>query len=289
MGINIPSRVLFILCSIIILVTNQATTAQRFLYSSCRNGRGNYTTNSTYQANLDYLLSNIVPSKDDNIGSYGFYNSSYGENSDQVHAIGLCRGDIKLDSCRRCLNDSIHMIREVCPNKKEAIGMYEVCMLRYSNRSIFGLMETFPRYWRASGINVSSNVDEFFQELRALLNSLKSRASTASGTLQNFATGNVTTPSFQSIYALVQCTPDLSQKDCNNCFDELFTVIPECCIGKIGGRVLGPSCNFRYESKLFYEPIKDVVAAPLAPPPLPTNTTATKGTFRFFILFFLGL
>ena len=284
MAIKIPSRIFFtILCSILIIfVSNRASsTAQPFLYYSCRNSIGNYTTNSTYESNLNHLLSNIVPSNDNYNASYGFYNSSYGENSDKVHAIGHCRGDIKPDACHKCLNDSIHVIREVCPNKMEAIGMYPLCMLRYSNRSIFSRSENFPRYWRANGLNVSTNVDVFFEELRALLNSLKNQAVAAFP--RKFATGNVTTPDFQAIYALVQCTPDLSRQQCNNCLDEVFKVIPECCTGKIGGRVLSPSCNFRYETGLFYEPIEDVVATTLSPPvspvpssPLPTNSTISS-------------
>ncbi|XP_062087467.1 cysteine-rich receptor-like protein kinase 26 [Humulus lupulus] len=287
----IRSSTFFNLCSILIIfLSNEAATisiaeiTQPFLYYSCRNERGNYTTNSTYQANLDRLLSNIVPSKDNNGNyGYGFYNSSYGENSNQVHAIGFCRGDVKLDSCRSCLNDSIHLITEVCPNKKEAIGMYTLCMLRYSDRNIFGGgVERFPRYWRANGRNVSSsNVDEFFQDLRALLNSLKSRATAASsGFLRRFATGNATAAGFKTLYALVQCTPDLSSRDCNNCLDGVFEVMPECCSSKVGGRVLNPSCNFRYETFLFYDRVEDVVTAPASPlvlpPPPPTNSTITS-------------
>jgi hypothetical protein len=59
---------------------------------------------------------------------------------------------------------------------------------------------------------------------------------------------------FETIYGLVQCTPDLSLQDCNRCLDAAISEIPSCCINKIGDRVVKPSCIIRYESYLFYDP-----------------------------------
>jgi len=55
---------------------------------------------------------------------YGFYNSSYGQNSDKVYAIGFCRGDVhvNLDDCRGCLNITTSLLKKHCPNQKETIG-----------------------------------------------------------------------------------------------------------------------------------------------------------------------
>jgi len=66
--------------------------------------------------------------------------SSYGINTDKVNAIGLCRGDVKLNDCQNCLKNSTVLLTQHFQNRKEAIGWYddEKCMfLRYSNRSIF--------------------------------------------------------------------------------------------------------------------------------------------------------
>ncbi|VVA37057.1 PREDICTED: cysteine-rich [Prunus dulcis] len=91
--------------------------------------------------------------------SYGFYNSSYGgENSnDQIYATGLCRGDIATDAYRRCLNDSTFELRRLCPNQKEALGFYDNCMLRCSNESIYGIMQTRPLLYFMSMNNISTS------------------------------------------------------------------------------------------------------------------------------------
>ena len=80
-------------------------------------------------------------------------------------------------------------------------------------------------------------------------------------------------PNFQTLNALVQCTPDLCQQDCNDCLTGAFGDIPSCCDGKQGGRVVRPSCNFQYEVYRFYDP----VAPPPPPPPslLPSFASST--------------
>ena len=101
--------------------------------------------------------------------------------------------------------------------------------------------------------NISANyVDQFNDDLRSLLESLRSQA-VAGGSLRKFAAaGNTTAPNFQTLYAVVQCTPDLSEEDCNSCLVGAFQNIPQCCDGKQGGRVVTPSCNIRFELFPFY-------------------------------------
>ncbi|KAI4298608.1 hypothetical protein L6164_032145 [Bauhinia variegata] len=88
-------RLLSFCCFFGILIS-QATAQQSLLHNSCMNENGNYTANSTYQTNLNTLLSNLSSNTQTD---YGFYNFSLGENSDQVNATGLCSGDIKPDVC----------------------------------------------------------------------------------------------------------------------------------------------------------------------------------------------
>ncbi|EXB38211.1 Cysteine-rich receptor-like protein kinase 29 [Morus notabilis] len=264
------SVVIFFIHFQILLIT-QAIAQPDFLYHFCENHKGNYPRNSTYESNLNHLLS-ILPSQGGN--GYGFYYLPYGNSSNQVYAIGLCRGDANPDVCVSCLNNATQRLPQNCPNQKEAVGWYDYCMLRYSNRSMFGVMETSLKVYLWNTQNVSSNVDEFFSDLRTLLDGLKNRAASGSS-LRKFATGNASAPDFQTLYALVQCTPDLSKQDCNNCLDDAFDDIPTCCDNKIGGRVIGTNCNFRYEIRLFYNQTDD---APLASSPPPsTNATTTTG------------
>ncbi|XP_020233065.1 putative receptor-like protein kinase At4g00960 [Cajanus cajan] len=233
------------------------------------NDKGNYTANSPYKTNLNTLLSNI--SSNTNI-DYGFYNFSQGQNSDKVNAIGMCRGDVKPDACRSCLNDSRVLLTERCPNQKEAIGWYDNCMLRYSNRSIFETMEPAPTYFLWSPNN-ATDMDQFNEALRGLVDSLRSKA--ASGdSLKKYAAGSAAGPSFQTIFALLQCTPDLSEQQCNDCLVRAISDISSCCAGYTNGRIGKPSCNLRFDTSPFYDSSAD--ASP-SPPPSDTNTPPSEG------------
>ncbi|KAL1342750.1 cysteine-rich receptor-like protein kinase 26 [Arachis hypogaea] len=258
------SRMLLFLCILIILLP-QPKAQPNFLYSFCIDDNGNYTANSPYSRNLNTLLSNLSSNKNIN---YGFYNFSYGEDNDRVNAIGLCRGDVKQNDCLSCLNDSRVLLTRLCPNQKEAIGWYDKCMLRYSNRSsIFNRMEANPSFSMRNSGN-ATDVDEFNKVLDTLLNDLIGKA--ASGNSERkFAASSSKGPGFQTVYGLVQCTPDLSQQDCYACLIQAITEIPQCCDSKKGGRILEPSCNFRYEIYPFYD------LANVTPPPAPAPDSAT--------------
>ena len=84
-------------------------------------------------------------------------------------------------------------------------------MLRYSNRfSIFGIAETEPYFAWSNPNKVSTNyLDKFNDALRTLLEKLRSEAK-AGDSFRKYAAGNAILPDFMTLYALVQCTPNLS-------------------------------------------------------------------------------
>ncbi|XP_060195883.1 cysteine-rich receptor-like protein kinase 10 isoform X2 [Lycium barbarum] len=206
-----------------------------------------YTEKSTYHKNLISLLSSLSKK----IDKYGFYNASIGQNSDMVSAIVLCRGDVDLEGCRSCVSDIAQVLVRSCPNKTEAFGGYDDCMLQYSsNRSIIGARSfSTPLYmWNTED---ASRHKEFNQTLIKLLDNLRDLAA-AAGRFRKYASGNVTGPKSQPIFAFVQCTPDLSPQNCSDCLTEAYGDLPECpCYNMRGGRIIGARCNFRYESYNF--------------------------------------
>ncbi|KAK2452476.1 putative receptor protein kinase [Trifolium repens] len=141
-------------------------------------------------------------------------------------------------------------------------------MLRYSDRSIFGSLETGPAYYANNMLN-ATDLNEFNQVVRNLLDNLTNKASSGDSSLK-YAADSARGPNDQTIYGLVQCTPDLSESDCNSCLVQSIARIPiDCCKDKIGGRVVRPSCNMRFETSfLFYDPIATPPPPP-PPPPLP--------------------
>ncbi|KAL2324312.1 hypothetical protein Fmac_023370 [Flemingia macrophylla] len=271
-------RTLFFVCCL--LITNFISQAsadnntQNYHYFCDHiNDRGNYTADSTYHTNLNTLLSTLTSNT---LINYGFYNFTNGENTDKVYAIGLCRGDVKPDECRKCLEYSRANLTQLCPNRKEAIGWYEdeKCMLRYSDRSIFSLMEVGPAYFAWSSLNATTQVEQFNKVVKDLLDGLRSKA--ALGDSQSkYATGYATAPDNKTIYGLLQCTPDLSGQGCDNCLLQSIKEAFNCCSSRIGARIVRPSCNLRYEtSSAFYGPPAYVTS----PSPSPSPSTVTYNT-----------
>ena len=240
----VSPSLIFSECLIFILIP-QATTQPSFICHTCSPGLGNYTTNSTYAANLNHVFSSL--SSNTAIDN-GFYPSSYGQDPDKVYAIGLCRGDLNQDVCRSCLNDSTLALTQLCPNQKEAIGWFDNCTLRFSNHSTFGSEDDIPSCYRYNRNNVS-DVDGYGKAVKSLLDSMISEAASSN---RKFATKTSVAPDLSKLYGFVQCTPDLSEQQCNNCLEMTSSQLPLYSIGKGGGRFYTPSCNFRFDTYLFF-------------------------------------
>ncbi|KAG2401385.1 hypothetical protein LR48_Vigan02g233000 [Vigna angularis] len=268
---QLSPRLLYFLFSLLITnsisqVTADNTTQNFHYFCDHDNDRGYYTANSTYHTNLNTLLSTLVSNKEI---YYGFYNFTNGENTDKVYAIGVCRGDVEPENCRTCLNGSRTNLTELCPNRKEAIGWYEdeQCMLRYSDRNIFGLMEIGPAFYANNDKN-ASDLDEFNEDVNTLLRNLSGIAASGDSRVK-YAADGISSGS-KVIYGLVQCTPDLEESECADCLSQSIERIPiDCCKDKIGGRVVRPSCNMRFETSFkFYG---DPAFVPPSPPPSTTG------------------
>ena len=235
------------------------STAAQYCYDT-----GNYTRNSTYRANLKTLLTSM--SSNAKI-DYGFYNFSVGKSPDKVSAIVLCRPDISSSECRSCINESSYKLLQSSPYQKEAIISPEKCSLRYSFKSIFGIMDSTPMLFFYNTRNFS-DVEEFYKVLFPFLDNLRNRTSSGNST-HKFAFQSVTLPNFQKIYALLKCTPDLSWADCKYCLSQVQNFIPKCCYGKQGGQFVTPSCDLRFEVYPFFNLSTEL------PPILPPTTQGT--------------
>ncbi|KAL1537392.1 non-specific serine/threonine protein kinase [Salvia divinorum] len=239
---------------------------------------GNYTSNTAYGANLNTTLSSLSTDIDND----GFYNASAGQGPDRVNAVALCKGDVQLDACRECVQRNSAGLVEACPVQKQAIGWDEFCTIRYSNATVYGALATVPAVYLRNRLNVT-NPEQFKADLRALLDDLRRRAAAGSST-RKVAGGNATGPDFQTIFGLVQCTPDLTSEDCASCLVGAISNVQLCCAGNRGGRVLMPSCNLRFEITPFFNETRlqelEFVPPPppLPPPPLPQPSPQKNGS-----------
>ncbi|KAJ4958900.1 hypothetical protein NE237_026011 [Protea cynaroides] len=192
----------------------------------------------------------------------GFYNTTAGQNPYRVYGIFLCRGDVTPGVCQSCIMTASEEIKQACPTEEESIIWYEKCMLRYSTSNIFSNLAESPEVDQWETENVA-DLEQFNQILGVLMNNLVSQASSSSST-DMFATNNENYTSFQRIYGLVQCTPDISQSDCNRCLIGSLAQIPRCCSGSRSGGIFRPSCNLMYSTDSVYQ----LEADGSDPPPL---------------------
>ncbi|KAK6264900.1 hypothetical protein SCA6_020334 [Theobroma cacao] len=223
--------------------------AVNFLNANCPSaGTTTYTRNSTYQRNLNFILSSL---QSNSTVESGFYNLEVGQDpSDIVYGLFLCRGDVTQDICQECVNTAAGEIVLLCPDQKTAVIFYDECTIRYSDRSFFSQWKMeFVLYTFNTG-NVSTP-DGFMALLENTTKGIAGQAANdQSG--RKFATEEADFNSFPKLYTLAQCTTDLSVSSCYNCLQTAVSLLPICCLGKPGGRVMLQSCNIRYELYPFY-------------------------------------
>lgn len=227
---------------------------------------GTYTPNSVFQKNIQTIPSIL------NRSDATFYNFSIGSNPDLTNVIALCRGDVGVTTCKSCLGVAYNQLTTKCTKEKESITWRDECMLRYSDRGIFKNMSTFPNAF-AYNNDLAPYANEFNKKVRSLLDKLQEKAA-ARTSLLKLATGNTSITENTTVHGLAQCTPDLTAMQCRDCLDAAFSYLPTCCDGKIGGRDVMPSCNFRYEtgSPFFMRtgaeiPVTDGSSSPSTPEP----------------------
>ncbi|MFQ6643405.1 hypothetical protein Gotur_018828 [Gossypium turneri] len=86
---------------------------------SCYADSGNFTTNTTYAKNLDFILHSLP----NNVSEHGgFFTVTVGQGSNKAYALGLCRGDLTSYVCHSCVKFTVDDLRARCPNQKEAVS-----------------------------------------------------------------------------------------------------------------------------------------------------------------------
>lgn len=139
--------------------------------------------------------------------------------------------------------------------------------------------------------NMSSPENEFSRRVTTFLGRLRSEA-LSDGDVRNFASGFSEAPnnSTLQLYEIMQCSPDLSEEDCNSCLGGGSDML-QCCYAS--WTFVTISCNIRYEPSLFFDPATDPTQSPLPsaattlmPPSPSVSDTASNagGTYKRFIL-----
>ncbi|CAN1336740.1 Cysteine-rich receptor-like protein kinase 10 [Linum perenne] len=273
------------LALLLLILPSQMTSQPDFITPYCSNHVGNYTAGSTFGRNLNHLMMTSIATST-NTTIPGFYYSSFGQGSDWVNGLVFCRGNVGPEDCRACMRDATSRILVDCPNQKEAVGWYDFCMIRYSYRPIYGVLDPDPVTYYMWNVDYAYNPSKFNLTVGTLMTRLRKAAMGGSG-VKNFATGMEKAGVFLTIYRLVQCSPDLSSQLCDDCLVEAIGQIPRCCDGKIGGRVINPNCNLRFETSRFYadseapKPARVHLSPSISPSPSPSpHVSAGNGASK---------
>ncbi|KAI3964144.1 hypothetical protein MKW92_046212 [Papaver armeniacum] len=239
-------------CSQIIPVQAEEPTPNYLAWNFCIDG--NYTANSTYKTNLNLLLNSLSTTFENNntIPQNGYRNITVGKGPDTVYGSLHCREDVSPDKCSDCVQLATEEVvnDSGCPNSKGAIMFYNGCVLRYSSKYFFSILTEEPSQELTSEASMK-NPGPFLKLVSGLLDDLVIDAVTNSSR-PLFATGSTNYTRHQEVYAMVQCTPDLTPSICNRCLRSAIGHLSECCSGTEGARVLYPSCTFRFEIYNFY-------------------------------------
>lgn len=216
-------------------------------YYNCSDTSNNYGGNFTlFQNNLQDVLLTLSS----NASVSKFYNTSKGNDPDGVYSLYMCLDYVTNETCRDCILTTTQSILNHCPNTTEAVVWEEFCQLRFSNKNFFGQLNVTGNVLDLDNMQNISEPEQFKSVVKETLTNLTKRA--ASNLSANmYATGEVP---FQdkTIYALVQCTRDLSADGCNSCLQRAITDVLTCCYLSVGARLPSRSCYLRYELYDFY-------------------------------------
>ncbi|XP_022135720.1 cysteine-rich repeat secretory protein 38-like isoform X1 [Momordica charantia] len=234
---------LFFLLSPPALSGSDIITESSFLNHICISF-DNFTAGTPYASNLnqafDQLTTTAPPS--------GFALASAGKDpQNQVNGLALCRGDVSPADCKNCVTTAAQEIQVRCPYRKGAAIWYDFCLLKYSNAKFFGKIDNRNKFYMWNVQETDNDRTSFNEQVKSLLTDL---AEKVVSTQKLYVIGEVEMKklkTLEKLYGLVQCSRDLSSGACKKCLEIAIGELPSCCDAKIGGRVVGGSCNFRYE------------------------------------------
>ncbi|KAL0876996.1 hypothetical protein Bca101_026701 [Brassica carinata] len=221
------------------LITLHSVSAQ-----ICFNGY--FQLNSTYDLNRRVLLSSLAS----NVTTHnGFYSSSMGENSNRIFIIGMCIPGTEPDKCSVCIKGIAGHMLSSCSNETVGYDWIDFCMVRYSNISFSGslIMERSGVASNSEDVGVDLIVfDRVWDEL--MLRTITAASNGTSSFAHKYYAAEVASlTTFQTIYAMMQCTPDVSSGDCEYCLKKTVSDYKSCCRGNKGGAYVRPFCFIRWD------------------------------------------
>lgn len=133
--------------------------------------------------------------------------------------LSFCRGDCLDNTCIKCISVTAEGLMIKCPNQKAVYSKEAFnppCFIPYSLVQCTREADISDVY---RFMDITMDQDQFDRTQRNLMEAPVARALTEMLRLK-FAAGTIVLPNFQTVFALLQCSLDLSQVDCQSCLWE---------------------------------------------------------------------
>ncbi|KAF8029975.1 hypothetical protein BT93_E2408 [Corymbia citriodora subsp. variegata] len=238
-----PMTLFLLLCTLSFSTINAAEFTLTISKHHCSNS-STFAPNSTYRANLDRVLHDLVSNASSSHDT-GFFTSS-----EAVYGSFMCKGDVSKGECEECVKNASLEITRLCQLTKVSILWYDQCMLRYADVNFSSTVEMEPLLDDYNGEN-TEKPDELAKLLNKKMNYAAREAALHSPRMYGHSETKFTRE--KTLYTFAQCVPYLSRNNCQKCLRSATSSLLSLRKGKIGGRVLLPSCFVRSEIYPFYK------------------------------------
>lgn len=221
--------------------------------------------NTQMSSNINQILPKLVTQTSLN----GYTTLSYGTGTNTIYGLAQCRGDVlNTNECSNCIKEASIQIQKLCPNQADSRIVFEFCLLRYDSHDFIGELDNSNGIVYYNVQNVESDYKVFEKELGSLMDKITQEALDSE---IRFGKGNTKLSPFITLYALVQCSRDLSKLSCAQCLAIGIGNFGGACKDKKGCRSIYSSCYVRYELyPIFY--------------PALLNNTVADNTYSRFVL-----
>ncbi|WCJ37702.1 Cysteine-rich repeat secretory protein 38 [Euphorbia peplus] len=178
-----------------------------------------------------------------NLPALHYVQTQTGTTKQDVYGFIMCRGDTTIPECKSCVSTAVTELVKECGEEREGAIWYDRCMIKFRDLPFFGQIDRRDDFYLWNPKQVS-NMDELNTKTKGLLSGL---VPTCTKAPNRFARG--TTPfGAKTVHGMVQCSRGLSPENCAKCLKfQIDDIGNKCCNGMEGGRVVGTSCNIRYE------------------------------------------
>uniref|UniRef100_A0A0D9VSJ0 Gnk2-homologous domain-containing protein n=1 Tax=Leersia perrieri TaxID=77586 RepID=A0A0D9VSJ0_9ORYZ len=214
---------------------------------------GNYCSgnslagNSKAVASINSVLTDLVAKG----STGGFATSSAGKGNTVIYGLAQCRGDVSASDCQACLADAANQILS-CNYQSDSRIWYDDCFMRYENANFVGQTDT-----DVGVILVNTQTMDNAKAFQKSVGKATGKATAQAATAGSGGLGRAKeqyTP-FVNVYALAQCTRDLSPLACAQCLSTAVSRFGQYCGAQQGCQLNYSSCRVRYEIYPFYFPL----------------------------------